>query len=157
VATEAFPLRVMQMIAAELGTIAGVGYVGLDLFGYQQLPKSKFPAVFIVRSSGGNVETHPALQQRMELMLLVTGYVLAPSATPNGIAVARETFYQAVENALLGEGLRARFQADFVTSGQQVLPVELDGGPDTDEGQTPPFGYFSLPCRAVLHYGRGAL
>jgi hypothetical protein len=147
----------MQMITEEFALIPGVGHVGLDLLGYQQLPRSKFPAVFVVRASGGNVETQPALRQRLELVLLITGYVLAPGATPDGIAATREAFYQAVENALLGEGLRTRFQADFVSTGQQVLSVELDSGPDTDEGQTPPFGYFTLPCRAVLHYARGAL
>jgi hypothetical protein len=156
-ATGALPWRVMQMIREEFVLIPDVGHVGLDLFGYQQLPRSKFPAVFVVRASGGNVETQPALHQRVELVLLITGYVLAPGATPDGIAATREAFYQAVENALLGEGLRARFQADFVATGQQVLPVELDSGPDTDEGQTPPFGYFTLPCRTVMHYARGAL
>lgn len=153
----AFPLRVMQMIVDEFGTIPEIAHAGIDLQGYQQLPKSKFPAVFVVRSSGGAAESQPAERQRVELMLLITGYVLAPGATVDGIAYARESLYQAVENALLGAGLRARFQADFMATDQQVLPIELDSGPDTDEGQTPPFGFFTLPCRAIMHYPRGGL
>ena len=154
---DAFILRVLRMIVAEFRTIPGLGYAGLDLQGYQQLAKSRFPAVFVSHGSGGQAESQPAERQRLELPLLVTGYVLTPGATPDGITELRETFYQAVENALLGPGLRQRFQDDFMATGQQVLPIEVDSGPDTDEGQTPPFGYFSLPCRAVLHYPRGGL
>jgi hypothetical protein len=154
---DSFILRVMRMIVDEFRTIPGLGYAGLDLQGFQQLPKSRYPAVYVSHGSGGRSESQPSERQRAELPLLITGYVLVPGATPDGITDLREALYQSVENALLGAGLRQRFQDDFLAFGQQVLPLEIDSLPDTDEGQTPPFGYFLLPVRAVLHYPRGGL
>lgn len=153
--------RVFDDVLAELLAIPSPNtpkHGAKDLRGFNQLTGDKFPAVFVVPASGGTIQGHPGRHLREEMLFTIVGYILGQTETPDGVSDARETFFQAVLNATLGTGLQDRLQKSLAANGNSgAILIEHSTGPDTDEGQAPPFGFFILPMRAVLHYTRGAL
>ncbi len=150
--------RLIDLVVTQLLTISGIGRVSKDLRGYTQLRAEEYPAAFVVAGAGGDVEEQPSRHIRVEFPFTVHGYIRVGLDLYDGIADARELHYQNTENMLLGTAMETALNTDLAANGQNgSIMIKLDGAPDTDEGQSPPFGYFSAPFRAILHYTLGAL
>jgi hypothetical protein len=157
-------LRALRLVVAELQTLPGIGQVLLGRRLWSKLPSEAFPCACVVAGSGGDAEATFGAEVAVDLPILVHGAVFPPGPLgADGLLEAREAFYQLVENALLGNGLQARLDADLLVHGQRgAIVTRLGEGPAVDEAEQDdlvPAGMATFTARVLarLHYDRGAL
>ena len=163
-------LRVLNIVATWLAEDADIpDRVTIDVPEWSyDVAQPKQPTLAVVAAAAADApferETDRVVVDPLTVHIL--GYVKAPTEDDGGVPIipplvtdTRERFLQVVLRRLTyatpTDSLDHRLLADYHAHGAGTANFRQVGSPIRDQGDKPPLGDFTIPCRAVLHYREG--